>query len=132
MLNCVIIESSTLYYNYCIGGRSAKYDFGCVFAGRVDDLPAPLDAQLWPRHILISLGNAVWKATGVMISESRAEEGSWVYIRASREPCSRTTKWHALIRSEQTRVLDGLRSGDVRIAYEGLWLATGHVSMFRF
>jgi hypothetical protein len=43
-------------------------------------LPAPFDAQLWPRHVQIFLGNAVWKATDVMISESRAEEKSWVYI----------------------------------------------------
>jgi hypothetical protein len=43
-------------------------------------LPAPFDAQLWPRHIQISLGNVVWKATDVMISESRAEEKSWIYI----------------------------------------------------
>jgi hypothetical protein len=43
-------------------------------------LPAPFDAQLWPRHVQISLGNTVWKATDVMISESRAGESSWVYI----------------------------------------------------
>ena len=43
-------------------------------------LPAPFDAQLWPRHIQISLGNVVWKATDVMISESRAEEKSWIHI----------------------------------------------------
>jgi len=43
-------------------------------------LPAPLDAQLWPRHMQISLGNTVWKATDAMISESRAEERSWVYM----------------------------------------------------
>lgn len=47
---------------------------------RHPSLPAPLDAQLWPRHIQMSLGNAVWKASDVMISESRTEEGSWVYI----------------------------------------------------
>jgi len=43
-------------------------------------LPAPFYAELWPRHVLISLGDAVWKATDVMISESRAEENSWVYV----------------------------------------------------
>jgi hypothetical protein len=43
-------------------------------------LPVPFDAQLWPRHIQISLGNAVWKVTDLMISESRAGDSSWVYI----------------------------------------------------
>jgi hypothetical protein len=51
--------------------------------GSVASVLAPFDAQLWPRHVQIFLGNAVWKATDVMISESRAEEKSWVYIAES-------------------------------------------------
>jgi hypothetical protein len=54
-------------------------------------LPAPFYAELWPRHVLISLGDAVWKATDVMISESRAEEISWVYVAGIQSNSERGT-----------------------------------------
>jgi len=48
--------------------------------GHASRLAALLDAQLWPRHIQISMGDAVWKATDVMISGRRAGERTWAYI----------------------------------------------------
>jgi len=43
-------------------------------------LPATFDAQLWPRHVKILLGDVVWEANNVLISERRARKISKVYI----------------------------------------------------
>ena len=36
-------------------------------------LPAIMEVQLWPRHIDIILGNVVWRATPLTISENRMD-----------------------------------------------------------